>query len=66
MLYSTKEAALYLGISVDALKYHIYQGNITPQKVGHSLVFTQDELEHFKVNRRPQGRPKQSKEKDNE
>lgn len=57
-LYSTKQAAAHLGMGESALKYHIYQGNIKPQKVGHSLVFTQEQLDEFKSNRRPRGRPR--------
>lgn len=58
-LYSTKTAAEYLGLTESALKYHVYQGgNIKPQKIGHSLVFTQAQLDEFQSNRRPQGRPR--------
>jgi len=58
-LYSTQEAADYLGISLSTFKYHIHIAkNIKPQKVGRSLVFTQDQLDDFSINRRPQGRPK--------
>lgn len=57
-LYSTREAAQYLDLTESALKYHIYQGNIKPQKVGHSLVFTQAQLDKFNKTRRPQGRPR--------
>lgn len=58
-LYSTREAAAYLGIGVSALKYHVYvAGNLTPRKVGHSLVFTQEQLDEFKASRKPQGRPR--------
>lgn len=44
-IYSTKEAAEYLGLSMPALKYHIYKGHITPQLMGHSLVFTKRQLD---------------------
>ena len=57
-LYSTAQAAKYLGLSVAALKYHIYNGNIKPQRIGNSLVFTQAQLDEFQANRRPQGRPR--------
>jgi len=61
-LYSTKEAARYLDLTESALKYHIYQGNIKPQKVGHSLVFTQNQLNQFLQTHRPQGRPRKEPE----
>lgn len=57
-LYSTKAAAAHLGMGEAALKYHVYQGNVKPQKVGHSLVFTQAQLDEFQSNRRPRGRPR--------
>jgi len=58
-LYSTTEAAAYAGLSLSAMKYHIHTAkNIVPRKVGNSLVFTQEQLDEFKANRRPQGRPR--------
>lgn len=57
--YSTTEAAEYLGLSLAALKYHIHIAkNITGHLVGNSLVFTQEELDRFQANKRPQGRPR--------
>jgi hypothetical protein len=57
-LYSTQEAADYVGLSLQAMKYHVYIAkNITGQLVGNSRVFTQDELDQFKAEKRPQGRP---------
>ena len=62
-LYSTQEAAEYLGLSLSALKYHIHTaGNLTPQKVGNSLVFTQEQLDQFQATRRGPGRPKTKEE----
>jgi len=61
-LYSTKEAARYLKLTESGLKYHIYEGHIKPQKVGHSLVFTQEQLDEFNEARRPQGRPRKEPE----
>jgi hypothetical protein len=58
-LYSTAQAAAYLGFGVDALKYHLRVGHLTPQKIGHSLVYTQEELDRFLLARRPPGRPRQ-------
>ena len=57
--YSTTEAARYLSLSVAALKYHIYQARaIHPIRVGHSFIFTQEQLDQFNLTRRPQGRPR--------
>lgn len=49
MLYSVKDAAEYLELAVVTIKYHIYEsGHLRPQKVGGTLVFTQEELDRFK------------------
>ena len=58
-LYSTKQAAEYIGISLPTLKYHLYIAkNLSAPKVGNSLVFTQEMLDEFKANRRGPGRPR--------
>lgn len=62
-IFSTREAAEYLGISFNTMKYHIhYAKTVEGQKVGNSLMFTRDQLDEFKVNKRPQGRPKKVKD----
>jgi hypothetical protein len=62
-LFSTTEAAKYLGLKIPAMKYHIFVAkNLTGQKLGNSLVFTKDQLDQFKLVRRPQGRPKKEKQ----
>lgn len=57
-LYSTKDAAEYLNLSVAAVKYHIRERNLKGQLIGNSIVFTQDELDNFNSTKRPPGRPK--------
>jgi len=58
-LYDTSKAAQYLKMTVSALKYHVHIArNITPQKLGRTLIFTQEQLDEFQANRRPQGRPR--------
>lgn len=53
-----QDAANYCGLSVAALKYHVHiAGNLTPRKIGHTLVFDQAMLDTFKANRRAPGRP---------
>ncbi len=60
-LYTTGEAAEYLGLSVAAIKYHVHTAHtLTPQKVGHSLVFSGHELDTFKSIKRSPGRPPSS------
>jgi hypothetical protein len=62
-LFSTAEAAEYLGISLSSMKYHVHiAGNVKGQLIGKTLVFTREELDRFEANRRPQGRPPKSAE----
>lgn len=61
-LFSTKDAAVYLGLSRQGLWYHITNKHIFPWKIGNSLVFTQAQLEKFDATRRGPGRPKIVKE----
>ena len=57
-LFSTDEAAEYLGIKPVTLRYHIYEaGNIEGARVGNSFVFTRRQLWEFERRRRKQGRP---------
>ena len=45
-LYSTREAAAYLGISYDSLKQHVRQGNIRPDhRLPTALLFTRRTLD---------------------
>jgi len=56
-LYSTKEAAAYLDMTIQGVWYHIQHGHLAPEKVGKTLVFTQAQLDEFQALRRPAGRP---------
>ena len=61
-LYSTSEASVYLGLSVSTVKHHVHTvGDLKGQLVGKTLVFSQDELEKFKLIKRPAGRPRKEK-----
>lgn len=58
-IFGIQEAAEYIGISVAALKYHVHVSKtIKPRKIGHSLIFTQTQLDKFIANRRKVGRPR--------
>ena len=59
MLYSTREAAEYLGVAFSTIKYFIYtKKTLHPLRmIGRSLVFTQKQLDDFQANRRKPGRP---------
>jgi len=52
-IYSTKQAAEYIGITVQGMWYHIQAGHIVPQKAGKTLVFTQDQLDELQASRTP-------------
>lgn len=56
-LYSTQQAADYLGIALPTLKHHVKRGNIIPTKIGKTLVFTQEQLDEFKAVERRPGNP---------
>jgi len=49
-IYSTKEAAEYLGMTIDGVAYHIHrEGNLEPDlRVAGRLVFTRETLDAFK------------------
>lgn len=63
-LYTTEEAAEYLGLTLDGIKKHIHR--VEPDRRlrgierGGVLVFTREALDAFNSTRRPAGRPKQS------
>ena len=57
-LFSTSEAAEYLGMTARGVWYHVNHGHLSPAKVGKTLVFTRTQLDKFQENRRPAGRPK--------
>jgi excisionase family DNA binding protein len=59
-LFTVREAAQYLGVSVRTIKYHIYEsGDLAPDlQVGKTLVFRRETLDRFKRSRRPAGRPR--------
>jgi hypothetical protein len=61
-LFSTAEAARYLGLSLATVKYHIHtMGNLKPDaKVGPALVFRRTTLDRFLKEKRGPGRPKQN------
>lgn len=58
-LYSTQQAAAYLSLRPETIKYHVDRGNLKSVKVGHSLVFSRIDLDRFKRHRRRPGRPRQ-------
>lgn len=61
-MYETADAAEYLGITIDGLKYYINRAKTLKAdgRVGRSLVFSKETLDTFNANRQGPGRPKQS------
>lgn len=60
-IYSTREAAEYLGVSFDTMKYYIhYAKTIEGERMGNSLMFTRSQLDEFHATKRSSGRPKKS------
>jgi hypothetical protein len=49
-LYSTREAADALGLTIGTVKHHVYKsGRLHPQLVANQWVFTEDDLRAFKA-----------------
>lgn len=54
----SQDARIYLGMSETNFKKHVYRaGNLTGTSTKRGLVFTREELDEFKANRRKAGRP---------
>jgi hypothetical protein len=57
--FTTRQAAVYLGLSVSTVRYHVYvRRNLRPGKFGPLLIFSRDELDAFTRERRRPGRPR--------
>ena len=57
--FTTNEAAKYLSLSVPTIKYHRYTSRMLSGRMfGNSWMYTRKELDEFKANKRPAGRPK--------
>lgn len=58
VLYSTADAAAYLGISEIMMKKYVFdQKRIRGTTIGRTRVFTKGELDRFNRTRRPRGNP---------
>lgn len=48
-VYTVAQAAVYLGISRDGIKYHLYKsGLLVGKTIGRDVLFTREELDRFK------------------
>ena len=58
--YTTRTAALYLGMSLRAVRYHVHvvKDLVADEVAGHALIFSRETLETFKKQKRPGGRPR--------
>lgn len=56
-LFTAEQAAVYLGISLATLRYHVRERNIEYMTFGKSLAFAKDHLDAFKANKRAPGNP---------
>lgn len=55
--YTSEEAANYLELSPWTIKRYAERGLLRHEKVGRSLVFCKAELDRYRRERRPPGRP---------
>lgn len=58
-VFTSSSAAEYLNLTVDGINYHQKMGNLVGRMLGHTRIYTKDELEHFTTHKRSAGRPKQ-------
>jgi excisionase family DNA binding protein len=60
-VFGTQEAARRLGVTTTRIATMIRTGIIKAQKIGHSWVIEEAELQRTAQKRRPPGRPRKSK-----
>lgn len=57
-MLTTREAATVLSISLRTVQAHIKAGNIKAEKKGRDWLIEEEEIERFRVEKRPAHRPK--------
>ncbi len=56
MLFTVKQAADYLRIKPEGVRYHIYESKLLKgQMIGNTIVFTKEELDQFQATRPKRG-----------
>lgn len=56
-VFTTREAAEYLGLAEDTIRRYIYRGLVNAEKHGPVYVVTKQECDRYQREKRPQGRP---------
>jgi excisionase family DNA binding protein len=59
-VFTTKEAADYLGFAEDTIRRYIYRGLISAKKHGPVYFVTKSECDRYRRSRKNPGRPKAS------
>jgi len=58
ILFSTAEAAEFLGLTEKTIRTYVARGKLHPMRVGQTLVFPKKECERYNLEKLPQGKPK--------
>jgi excisionase family DNA binding protein len=58
VLFSTGEAAKFLGLTEKTIRTYVARGKLHPMRVGQTLVFPKKECERYNLEKLPQGKPK--------
>ena len=62
-LMTTREAAAYLGLSTDTVAQYVHRGIIAvAEKIGNMRMISQVELDRYRREKRPVGRPAESRD----
>ena len=61
VLFSTSEAATFLGLTEKTIRTYVARGKLHPMRVGQTLVFPRKECERYKVEKLPPGKPKKNR-----
>lgn len=57
VVFTTREAAEYLGLAEDTVRQYVNRGVIFAKKAGNMNLVTKSECDRYKRDRRPPGNP---------
>jgi excisionase family DNA binding protein len=60
-LFSTAEAAKFLGLSENTIRTYVARGKLRPLRFGQTLVFPRKECERYNLEKLPQGKQKKTR-----